>query len=800
MQTQYLCGSNTRRLLVRKSGHLNGIDFLEVSPDDQSVLFIHFLHPLPGETGGVPASADPLRKENIRIEGGIRLTDINIKTIVNTDSKVLTVKTSQTGDFSDYTLRLVASPVNNEPPSGYDPQLSLISFSFKANCQSYFDCAPDHTCPPEPRTEPQIDYLAKDYASFRRLMLDRLSLLLPDWTERNTADLQIALVELLAYAGDHLSYYQDAVGTEAYLFKARKRISVRRHARLLDYHVHNGCNARVWVHIAVTKGGNLDGGELASGEVLLTRSAGQETVITEVEFGRMRSEKSLTLFETKHPVTLHSAHNEINFYTWANSECCLPAGSTRATLVAPLGAPCREGQILIFEELLSPTTGRATDADPRHRHVVRLTEAVSKQDIVTGTDIIDVAWAAADALPFALCLSTVRNGVSYQNISVARGNIVLADHGGTLKSQAVSPASFTGMGAYRPRLPHQDITVSELYNHELAVKLPATGLLEQNPRQAIPNIELQDGEGVWTARRDLLRSDRFANDFVAEIEADHSIQLRFGNDILGRQPGQGFKPLATYRIGNGPAGNVGAEAIGCIVKAGGGIQQVRNPLPATGGTTPETMEEVRQFAPEAFKIQERAVTAADYAAKAELHPEVQRAVAHFRWTGSWYTVFIAIDRKAGLAVDDKFKQDIYRHLDEYRLAGYDLEIRSPLFVPLEIAVNVCVKRGYFKSQVQARLQQLFSRFNLADGGRAFFHPDNFTFGQPLYLSAVYQQAMRVTGVESVEVRTFHRLGRPPDQEKETGVLQPGRDEIIRLDNDPNYPENGKITFLMAGGL
>jgi hypothetical protein len=42
---------------------------------------------------------------------------------------------------------------------------------------------------------------------------------------------RIALVELLAYVGDQLSYYQDAVANEAYLETARQRISVKRHTR-----------------------------------------------------------------------------------------------------------------------------------------------------------------------------------------------------------------------------------------------------------------------------------------------------------------------------------------------------------------------------------------------------------------------------------------------------------------------------------------------------------------------------------------------------------------------------------------
>ena len=52
--------------------------------------------------------------------------------------------------------------------------------------------------------------------------------------------------------GDYLSYYQDATATEAYLGTARQRVSVRRHARLLDYAMHDGCNARVWVQVRVT--------------------------------------------------------------------------------------------------------------------------------------------------------------------------------------------------------------------------------------------------------------------------------------------------------------------------------------------------------------------------------------------------------------------------------------------------------------------------------------------------------------------------------------------------------------------
>ena len=189
-----------------------------------------------------------------------------------------------------------------------------------------------------------------------------------------------------------------------------------------------------------------------------------------------------------------------------------------------------------------------------------------------------------------------------------------------------------------------------------------------------------------------------------------------------------------------------------------------NPLPAVGGVDPEAMEQVRQFAPQAFRVQERAVTPADYVEVTQRRADVQRAAATLRWTGSWYTAFVTADRAGGLAVDDRFESDLRGYLNRYRLAGYDLEINGPIFVPLELALLVCVKPDHFRSDVKQALLRTFSNQTLPDGRRGFFHPDNFTFGQPLYLSRIYEAALAVDGVDSVEVQKFQRWGKTPQQE------------------------------------
>ena len=803
MDTQFFCKNKNRREVVRNNPSLNGIDYLEVASTDQKTLSVYFIHNLPGQPNPVPPGEPVLAIENIAIEGGVRIKNINIESVGSIDN-VLTITVDKAGDFSFYTLRLISSTIDSAPPTGYDPQLSSVEFSFKAACPNEFDCKDETSKGAEILPEPEIDYLAKDYASFRRVMFDRLSLIMPDWKERNPADLQVALVETLAYTADHLSYYQDAVATEAYIGTARKRTSIRRHARLLDYPMHDGCNARTWVHIAVEEGGGADNMVLLKGTTLITKGPGEEITIPPSNLYNVLNEQNPQVFETKHDIELHSTNNEISFYTWSDSECCLPKGATRATLVNEPAIHLHPYDVLILEERYSPTTGEEADANPNHRHAIRVIKVTDSIDPVTNVMVKEIEWLEEDALPFPLCLTAMINNhggtTDLKQTGIALGNIVLVDHGMNLENQQLVPATAPTNGNYRPQLPQGNITVATPYLHESEKSKAASTMLLQDPKQALPEISLLENDEVWTVNRDLLASDRFATEFVAEIEQDGSVQLRFGDDIMGKKPPGGFTPATSYRIGTGRSGNVGRDTITRIVWEQSGIKLIRNPIPAKGGKEAETRAEAREFAPQAFRTQERAVTEADYAEKTELHHEVQKAAARFHWTGSWYTVFVTIDRKNGRDVDDDFKSEIKRHLEKYRMAAYDLEVRGPRFVPLSLELNVCVKAGYFRSNVKEKLLEVFSRFDHADGSRGFFHPDNLTFGQPVYLSHIYKVAMAVSGVESVEIKKFQEWAKKPNKEIENGMLQPEELEIIRLDNDPNFPENGKLDFIMFGGL
>jgi hypothetical protein len=172
------CDENRRAAVLGNPTPINGIDYLEVldhaaiaiSSPRQQTLLVYCLKSV--------LSLD-LKPKNVLIQGGESITGITAEWILtptaltseqassaeisyftnlpNAD-KLLLVRTSEWGDFSPYTLRLVndASAAAEdtfditEALSGFDPQLAEVTFSFKVECGPEFDCAPvPPDCPPE---------------------------------------------------------------------------------------------------------------------------------------------------------------------------------------------------------------------------------------------------------------------------------------------------------------------------------------------------------------------------------------------------------------------------------------------------------------------------------------------------------------------------------------------------------------------------------------------------------------------------------------------------------------------------
>jgi hypothetical protein len=831
-----------RRVVVTGRTDLDGIDFIEVVANRggtpghvdgapaQRTLLVYLLN------GAVPPDWD---RDRVSISGGVRpdprinpvgvewaypalavagaaqdgmpppppgvsdadqqLVDQALPNARAVRERALVVRTTTSGDWSPYTLELTGD-ADLGGGRRLDEPLRQGSFSFTVDCPSDLDCAaaPAPAPPALPSTVP--DYLARDADALLTRLTDRFAALLPGWTDRNPADPAVMLLELFAYLGDRLAYWQDAIAVEAYLGTARRRTSVRRHARLLDYRMHEGCSARVL--LAVT----------TDTAAVLARSAPVgDTPALDGARPADADEAGAVVMETCAGLALRPARNAIALHSWGDPDHVLPAGTTSAWLAVPGSDPeLAAGDLLVLADC---PAGRPEDVrlgDPAARFAVRLDRdpVVHTDALAPGVQVLEVRWYAEDALPGTLRVSEPAADGLPAVRAVALANVVVADHGATVTGERLDPPAPPAEGAYRPRVDRTHVAFAEPFDPAATAGQPAAALLRGDPRQAVAQLSVADGTRTWQPQPDLVESGRLDAHLVVEPEADGVAWLRFGDGITGRAPDRQARHAVSYRVGVGGRGNVGADRLAYWLSRPDGSPAVAstatvwNPLPAAGGADPEPLDAVRELAPAVARTQLRAVTSADYAAAAQQSGGVQRAVARRRWTGSWYAQEVTLDPEAARAGDQAVQDAVTSLLETRRQAGVDVELAEPVYLALDLVLFACVGGGYQRAQVERQLLDALSARVLPGGSTGFFHPDRFTFGQPLVLSDLVAATMAVPGVTAVEVRRFAPVGAPRSETRANlaaGQIAVQPRQVVRCDSDPSNPEAGQLTITLGGG-
>ena len=419
--------------------HGNGLDGVEVREGGRRLLVYFFAH--------VPRGLHP---GNIRIDaphGARPVRAVELRRAEEPEPQVedrLIIELDHPGSAGSYLLRIVERRPDGtpgwRPHRGIDPRFAQVRFVFDVDAPR----PPIMRAPAgAPAADDQVSYIYRDYAGLRKLMLDRLAVTMPDWTEQHEPDIWITLVELLAYIGDDLSYYQDAVTTEAYLQTARNRVSVHRHARLTGYRLHEGCNARAWVCLNVTSPVSLPLGQVrfaaagawvGEGPPVLDASTVPAGLLASLQqYTPLSAQPGLRGLE---PVAkLLPVHNVIGLWSWGEPDSHLAAGATSAVLVdgTPTGSEdgtpqraveLRAGDVIILEQTGDPRTLGAGPADPALRQAVRLTGVHRLMDPLYEQPLLEVRWAPEDALAFDLAVMA-----GGQPCSQASGNVVLVANG-----------------------------------------------------------------------------------------------------------------------------------------------------------------------------------------------------------------------------------------------------------------------------------------------------------------------------------------------------------------------------------
>ena len=800
---------NRRELLLAPGASFNGIDYVYVAVS-QSQLFVHFLNTVPVQS--------TLYGQQVTITGGDVITAVAVHpvddaTAWSADSEgrpVLALTVDAPGDFSTYQLTIFSDQL--------DPFFSSASFTFKANCPTTLDCATAPPPVPHPAAEPvPIDYLAKDFASFRQALSEFSSLRYPAWVERSEADLGVVLLEALAAMADELSYYQDRVAAESALPTATQRLSAVRHARLVDYEPAPATVATTVLQLDVA-GPPASSPPQAAGLTidtpLLVRALGADGSVTDFEI-----EDPETGLASAGTFTVDARWNRGRLvpYYWDDSQRCLPAGSAGFDVLGH-GLGLYPGQQLLLD---SPA---ASPAEPPVRELVTVAGTGETWDQLTG---------AGAPPPQPLTRITLRSPTTEAHDldrTAVAGNIVPAVQGlrrsetFVIPDPALPPPGpvVVRAGANRaPGDPRPDYRYC-LVSGPLAW-LASDLADEDTPVPARPEILLTavppgGQESPWTYQRWLLGAAAADQVFTLtpeqyspvltgngttwyDYDGDGGTTIRFGDGTFGVSPPPGTVFTVTYRVGRGAAGNVPADTIVNVAPGqaqGPVIVSCTNPFPASGGAEAETIAQVRARAPWKFSAEPlRAVQAADYAAAARSLPWVQQAGTAFRWTGSWLTAFTSANPSGSEQPTVAQLETLTELLGQRRLAGGESYVLPPAYVSIDLRITVGRQATAFGSDVAAAVLAVLQPGPGPDGRPGFFDHSRWGTGQPLESSALLAAVQACPGVAGVDQVLYRQRG-ARDWAPLPGTLTLAADQILRVDNDPSRPEAGSLQVTVEG--
>jgi predicted phage baseplate assembly protein len=315
------------------------------------------------------------------------------------------------GDRSTYTVAL-------QGPNA-DPFHDSATLRFRLDCQADADCAATPVAPAAPAASSvPVDYLARDFAAFRRALLDFLPTRVPGWTETSEADVAVMLLELFAATADAFSYVLDRVANEAFLTSATQRRSVAGHLALVGYALDQGASAATVLHLQVTRPHLLAAGFAVGGR------KNEPSVV-----GQAPAEEAL-VFETVADRVVRPEHNEMLLYGWDSPDGYLPAGATTAYLAGDMPA-LAAGDVLALRDTL---TGDA--------EIVRL------------AGVPERIPASAYGTPALTRVTWTQDTASRTEHPVARtvvlGNLVPATHGRTRRDRVVLEGASLGPTATQP--------------------------------------------------------------------------------------------------------------------------------------------------------------------------------------------------------------------------------------------------------------------------------------------------------------------------------------------------------------
>lgn len=399
---------------------------------------------------------------------------------------------------------------------------------------------------------------------------------------------------------------------------------------------------------------------------------------------------------------VHELKEELRFQTWEIRTSDIPAGQSTFFAAYPETTAVEEGRLLIIDD---------ASQSPM---LVEVKEDATKHNPGAGQEFLRIE------------LNTPTQRGLDADTAFAYGNVLKATHGETVEGEIL------GNGDASTSL--QRFTVK---------KSPVTYTTDPSGDGGVrSSLRLYIDRVEWTETSGLFGTSPKDRVFTTELDDEQRMIVRLGDGITGSLAASGrANVVATYRQSLGREGNVDAGQVQTALDKPTGLNEVINPLPATGGVDAETVDAARGNAPNTVRTFDRAISIADFGHMAEEFVGVSKALADWAWDGEERVVFVTVGGDHGEALGSKLG-DVQTYIDLRRDPNRSVRIGEYREVPFVVHVEIHVQKEHNNEDVATAARSAIE---------GYFAYGNRDFGQAVHLSDLYAVVHGVGPVASARV-------------------------------------------------
>lgn len=285
-------------------------------------------------------------------------------------------------------------------------------------------------------------------------------------------------------------------------------------------------------------------------------------------------------------------------------------------------------------------------------------------------------------------------------------------------------------------------------------QIPQTGVLDGSVSVFVSS---SSGPVEWSQVSYLIDYGPQDQVYTVSTDANQITSINFGDSVNGLIPGSGLTISATYTIIVGSAGNQSAGLVGVFPAT---IPNIIVPFQSTGstlyqssamtgGSDPETNDQIRANAPQSYATQQRAVSLSDYEALALNVPGVVMTSAQANHSTSVTLYALGPNYQP---VSSGLQANIFNYFQNKILAGTSVTIGNPAVILVDIGTS----GSNMTLQVLPNYNQGVVLSNVTTALTAVLSPPNTTFGMLLNISDIYAAVMSVPGVAYCVIPIFTR--------------------------------------------